>query len=97
MQVYVQEPAGHRLIGRADVAENQRPIFDVPGTTTMERFGIEAILHLRPDGRFEIERAVVLTPGQSPEALPGWAPLPEQVPCDRDQSNEISCSGKPDC
>ena len=75
MKVYVEEPAGRRLIGRAGIPRNQRPIFEVPAARRLERFGIEAILQLRPDGSLEVERAVVLAPGQRPDALPGWAPL----------------------
>jgi hypothetical protein len=79
MKVYVEHAGERRLIGLARIPMDERPIFEVAaspgGCTLKERFGIEVMLRLHPDGCLEIERGVVLAGDQRPEFLPGWSPL----------------------
>ena len=81
MKVYLDEDGGgRRLVGRADVPEDCGPVFEVPlfgaASVIAERFTVGAVTHLpKGGGAPVVERAVVLTPDQWAEVLPGWAPL----------------------
>lgn len=79
MKVYRLENGQPHLVGRADISDDEGVIFEVPlfgaASTIIETFMIGAVTHLPPDGSLHVERAVLLTPGQSPELLPGWTPL----------------------
>ena len=80
MRVYLDKDGGRRLVGRADVPEDNGPVFEVPlfGMASMiaERFTIGTVTHLPPGGGAPaVERAVLAAPGQLVELLPGWVPL----------------------
>lgn len=80
MKVYMDDGDGRRLVGRADVPEDCGPVFEVPmfgaASTIAEHFMIGAVTHL-PDGGGGpvVELAVLASPGQLVELLPGWVPL----------------------
>ena len=80
MRVHLDDRGGRRLVGRADVPEDCGPVYEVPlfGTASAiaERFAIGAVARLPAGGGAPVvERAVLLSPGQWAEVLPGWAPL----------------------
>jgi hypothetical protein len=80
MDVYADEGGEMRLIGHAAVPHDSGPVFEVPlfGAVSIirERFTIGTVTHL-PEGSEDpvVVRAVLLSPGQSPNLLPGWRPL----------------------
>ena len=84
MKVYLYENGEKRLVGRADVPETAYPVFRAP------MFGAESIIvepfvvgaHAvamsdLPEGARApvVERAVLASPGQLVDLLPGWVPL----------------------
>ena len=80
MKVYVDDCGEKHLIGRADIPDDQRPLYKVRllGTASIitEQFTIGVITHLPAGGGAPIvEQAVLLAKGQRPELLPGWQPL----------------------
>jgi hypothetical protein len=80
MKVYLDDCGARTLIGRADIPEDEGPSFEVPlfgpSSVIIDRFTIAVVTHLPPDGRApKTERAVLISPGQSPDLLPGWQPL----------------------
>lgn len=80
MKVYVDDCGEKRLIGRADVPDGQDLFYEVSLfgaiSTMIERFTLGVVTHLPAGGAVPIvERAVLLSPGQQPELLPGWQPL----------------------
>ena len=81
MKVYVDDDnGGRRLIGRADVPDDCGPVYEVPlvreALAVTERFAVGTATR-RPEGggAAVVERAVLLTPWQWAELLPGWEPL----------------------
>ena len=80
MKVYLCENGEKRLVGRADVPENAGPVFRAPmfgaESIIVEPFVVGAVTHLPRDGGAPVvERAVLASPGQLVDLLPGWAPL----------------------
>lgn len=79
MEVRLDGHGDKRLIGRAEVPKRRGPVYEVPivgaASVTMERFTIGAVTQLPAGGAPVVERAVLATPGQLVELLPGWAPL----------------------
>ncbi|CAA9250682.1 MAG: hypothetical protein AVDCRST_MAG93-1736 [uncultured Chloroflexia bacterium] len=80
MKVYVVDGGEPRLIGRADVPEDTGPVYKLPligrPSITVDRFIIGTVKHHEagmPDPI--VERAVLLSPYQIAELLPGWHPL----------------------
>ncbi|MBB3900111.1 hypothetical protein [Roseococcus suduntuyensis] len=80
MKVYRSENGENRLLGRAEIPDDGRPVFEVhlfgAASTITDQFTIGTVSVTGP-GRSEIrvERAVLLAPFQRPEILPGWEPL----------------------
>jgi hypothetical protein len=80
MKVYLEEDGEKRLVGRADIPADTGPVYEVQpfGTASVirERFTIGVVTRL-PAGQTMpvVERAVLLSPGQIAELLPGWQPL----------------------
>lgn len=78
MKVYLDEDGERRLVGRADISEAEGPAFEVPlfGPTSIivETFTIGVVTHVTWEG-LVTERAVILSPLQQPDLLPGWQPL----------------------
>ena len=80
MKVYLCENGENRLVGRADVPENAGPVFRAPmfgaASVIVEPFVIGAVTHLpKGGGAPVVERAVLASPGQLVDLLPGWAPV----------------------
>jgi hypothetical protein len=79
MKVYEDVAGEKRLVGRADIAEDEGPVYEVRlfGATSIirEQFTIGTVTHPPIDGPLTVERAVLLSAGQRPEILPGWTPL----------------------
>jgi len=79
VKVYLDESGEKRLIGRADVPEDCGPVFEVPlfgaASTIAEQFTIGTVTHFLAGGGPVVERAVLASPGQLVELLPGWQPL----------------------
>lgn len=80
MKVYVDDDGGRRLVGRADVPEHCGPAYEVrlfgSAAIIAENFMIGSVTHLPPSGGAPVvERAVLASPGQLVELLPGWVPL----------------------
>lgn len=80
MKVYLDCDGERRLVGRADIPAGVGPVVEVapphaPGAR-VERFALGTVTHLPAGGGVPaVERAVILSPGQRPELLPGWRPL----------------------
>lgn len=80
MDVYADDDGEMRLVGHAAVPTDCGPVFEVPlfGPVSVirERFTI-CTVNLLPEGGREpvVIRAVLLSPGQMPELLPGWRPV----------------------
>jgi hypothetical protein len=80
MKVYLGECGEKRLVGRADIPDDTGPVYEVPlfGAVSVirERFTIGTVTHLPAGAAVPyVERAVLLSPGQPVELLPGWQPL----------------------
>ena len=80
MKVYLDVDGEKRLVGRADVPETAGPVFRAPmfgaASIILEPFVVGAVTHLpRRGGAPMVERAVLASPGQLVDLLPGWAPL----------------------
>ena len=80
MKVYLDDAGEKRLLGRAEVPEDVGAVYELPlfgaASTIVEHFAIGTVTHLPEGGGAPVvERAVVLTPDQRPELLPGWQPL----------------------
>ena len=80
MDVYADEAGEMRLVGHAAVPADCGPVFEVPlfGPVSVirERFTIGTVTLLPEGGREPVViRAVLLSPGQMPELLPGWRPI----------------------
>jgi hypothetical protein len=80
LKVYVNDGGGRRLVGRADVPEDAGPVYRVPWfgapSIIVEAFAIGTVTHLpEGSGAAVVERAVLATPGQHVDLLPGWEPL----------------------
>jgi len=73
MNVYAGPARRRRLIGRACVPWDHGPIL-VAGAAC-EQFALHDIRC--PGQRGSVETAVLLSPGQRPELLPGWRPIPK--------------------
>jgi hypothetical protein len=75
----VDDYDGRRLIGRADVPGDCGPPYVArrigPGFATAVRFTIGAVTHFPSGGAPVVKRAVMASPGQLAELLPGWVPL----------------------
>jgi hypothetical protein len=81
MDVYADRGGEMHLIGHAEVPHDVGPVFEVPlfGPVSVirERFTIGTVTHLPESGGAPVVvRAVLLAPGQLPDLLPGWRPLP---------------------
>ena len=79
MDVYADEDGEMRLVGHAAVPPDCGPVFEVPlfgpASVIRERFTIGTVTLLPEGGREPVViRAVLLSPGQMPELLPGWRP-----------------------
>jgi hypothetical protein len=80
MNVYVEYNGSMSLVGRADVLDDGRPVFEVQlfsaAAAITDAFVIGSVTHL-PSGGGEpvVERGILLAPGQYPDVLPGWQPL----------------------
>ena len=79
LKVYLNEDGGTRLVGRADVPDHAGPVYEVPlsgaAPAGAERFAIGTVTRFPAGGAPTAERAVLLTPWQWAELLPGWEPL----------------------
>ena len=79
MKVYLDEDGGTRLVGRAEVPEHCGPVFEVPSfgvaPAAVQRFVVGTVTRFAAGGTPVVERAVLLTPWQWAELLPGWEPL----------------------
>jgi hypothetical protein len=80
MDVYADEAGEIRLVGQAAVPTDCGPVFEVPlfGPVSIirERFTIGTVTLLPEDGGEPVViRAVLLSPGQMAELLPGWRPV----------------------
>ncbi|MCW8088212.1 hypothetical protein [Sabulicella glaciei] len=79
MKVYVDEDGHKRLIGRAEIPEETGPVHRewlFGGESAIyEDFAIGSVTRFGTDGRTTVERAVILSPLQRADFLPGWAPL----------------------
>ena len=79
MKVYLDEDGGTRLLGRAEVPEDCGPVFEVPlsgvAATAAEWFAIGTVTRFAAGGVPVAERAVLLTPWQRADLLPGRVPL----------------------
>jgi len=80
MDVYAEDDGEMRLVGYAAVPADGGPAFEVPlfGPVSVirERFTIGNVTLLPEGGREPVViRAVLLSPGQMPELLPGWRPV----------------------
>lgn len=80
MRVYVDDDDGRRLVGRADVPEDNGPVYEVSlfgaASVIAERFTVGTVTSLPEGGGAPLaERAVLASPGQLVELLPGWEPL----------------------
>ena len=79
MDVYADEDGEIRFVGHAAVPPDCGPVFEVPlfGPVSVirERFTIGTVTLLPEGGGAPVViRAVLLSPGQKPELLPGWRP-----------------------
>jgi hypothetical protein len=80
MKVYLDDFGEKRLVGRADIPADIGPVYEVPlfgaASIIRERFTIGTVTSL-PAGEAppRVERAVLISPGQLVELLPGWQPL----------------------
>ena len=80
MRVYLDDGGDKRLVGRADMPEDTGPVYEAPlfgaASVIAESFVIGSVTHLPAGGGAPVvERAVILSPGQLAELLPGWEPL----------------------
>jgi hypothetical protein len=80
MKVYVDETGEKRLIGRANIPDDVGPVYEVhlfgASSTITDHFTVGSVTHFgSKPGEIEVERAIILGPGQRPELLPGWQPL----------------------
>ncbi|WP_207539596.1 hypothetical protein [Sabulicella rubraurantiaca] len=79
MKFYVDEDGHRRLIGRAEIPEDvgavHREWLFGGASAIYEDFAIGSVTHFGPDGSTTVERAVILSPLQRADFLPGWAPL----------------------
>ncbi len=80
MKVYMDECGEKRLVGRADIPADTGPVYEVPifgaASIIRERFTIGTVTHLSAGSAApNVERAVLLAPGQLFDLLPGWQPL----------------------
>jgi hypothetical protein len=81
VKVYLNEHGKQRLIGRAEVpADYGSPVFEVllfgAASTLAERFTLGAVTHLPEGGGAPVvERAILASPEQLVEILPGWQSL----------------------
>ena len=79
MKVYLDLKGRIILVGRADVPEDCGDEFDVslfgPTSRFEEDFVVANVTRLSAAGAIVEERAIVLSPEQIPEVLPGWQPL----------------------
>lgn len=79
MKVYVDEDGHKRLIGRAEIpvetgAVHREWLFG-GDSSIYEDFAIGSVTIFGSDGSITVERAVVLSPLQRADFLPGWTPL----------------------
>lgn len=76
---YLDTDGDKRLIGRADSPEGCGPVYEVPlfGTASVVAgtFTVGTVTHLSEGGAPVVERAMLASPGQPVELLPGWVPL----------------------
>jgi hypothetical protein len=79
MKVYEMQGNEPRLVGRCELPADVGPVFEVPlfGTNSVirEQYTIGTVTHVQAGEAPRVERAVLLSPGQPAELLPGWAPL----------------------
>jgi hypothetical protein len=79
MKVYLDEFGEKRLIGRADVPADVGPVLKVPlfgpKSIITDAYTISTVTRFPSGGAPVVERAVILSPVQYPEFLPGWQPL----------------------
>lgn len=81
VRVYVDDEGGRRLVWRADVPEDDGPVFEAPmlgaaAPSIIETFAIGAATRLSEGGDVPVvDRVVLAAPGQFVHLLPGWAPL----------------------
>lgn len=77
MNVYLRTEDGLDLIGRTSLAE-EASIYVVDldilgcGATLRLTYELRSVPHLTPELKLDMERAVVLALGQTPDFLPGW-------------------------
>ncbi len=80
MKVYLEKDGAKCLVGRADIPTEIGPVYEVPlfGAVSIirERFTIGMVTHLDAgENAPRVERAVLASPGQLIDLLPGWQPL----------------------
>jgi hypothetical protein len=80
MKVYRFDAGRRRLVGRTDLPEDAGPVYEAAlsgaASVIAERFIIGLVALRPPGGGAPVEeRAVLLSPWQSPQLLPGWEPL----------------------
>jgi len=77
MKVYIDNGEEKILVGRADIPAVQGPVYraQLSGAawSIIDEYVIGTVTHLPKGGGAPLgERAVLLSPGQAPEILPGW-------------------------
>ncbi|MCW8087346.1 hypothetical protein [Sabulicella glaciei] len=79
MKVYVDEDGHKRLIGRAEIPDDggavHREWLFGGESAIYEDFTLGSVTPFGSDGSTTVERAVILSPLQRADFLPGWAPL----------------------
>jgi hypothetical protein len=80
MNVYLSDLGCLHLLGSATLPEDYCGAYEAPvcgsANAIIERFAIGTIIRLPADGGTPVvERAVLASPGQIVELLPGWEPL----------------------
>ncbi len=80
MKVYAEDGGHQRLVGRADIPADVGPVYEVvlfgAASVLRDLFTIGSVTQFPGGGGAPVvERAVLLSPMQRPEVLPGWQPL----------------------
>jgi hypothetical protein len=80
LKVYADDGGFKRLLGRAEIEDDGGPVYRVylfgAASTISAHFTVATVTHLGSGAEPpHVERAIVLSPGQRPELLPGWQPL----------------------
>lgn len=80
MKVCADEDGSKRLAGRAEVEDDGTLVYRVylfgAASTITDDFTIGTVTQLGSGAEpWRLEPAILLSPGQRPELLPGWQPL----------------------